>query len=67
MNRRPAETVAGGLGAAAAVSSAFAGNWEAFTTAIVVGIAPAIVTTWVSVGGAKGIAELFWRGRRSDK
>lgn len=61
---RPAEKTTAALGVAAAIAAAFSSNWEAFTTAVVIGIAPAIVTGWVEVGGFAGLKELFWSGRR---
>lgn len=62
--KRPAETVTGGLGAGAAIGAAFAGNWEQFVTAIILGVLPGVVTGIVELGGCQGIYEKLRWGRR---
>lgn len=61
---RPAEKTTAALGVAAAIAAAFSSNWEQVVTAVVLGVIPSLVTTWVEVGGFNGLKELFWQGRR---
>lgn len=62
---RPAEKITGLAAVGAAIPAAFAGNWEVFTTAVVLGVIPATVTGWQQAGGCQGVYERLRWGRRN--